>query len=175
MTNASIWLLALGLATDAALVAAVIGSQAHSARQGPILAVATGFAQAAMPLIGAFAGGYATGLATWTKYIAAAVFCILAWRLATEQDDEDAAPPALTPLRYLIIAFATSIDALVAGATFPTLGFPPLSTSLLIGAVTFAACLIAFFAGAVLTEKFGRVVRYVGAALLLAVAAQSLI
>jgi len=174
MMSPALWMLALALATDAALVAAIIGSQTRQLRHGLLLAGATGLAQMLMPLLGAWLGAFASHLATWTNYLAAAVFLVLAWRLA-RGEDEVAAGPAPTPARYLVIAFATSIDALVAGATFPAMGFAPLPAATLIGVVTFACCALAFLAGVALFARFGRAVRYAGATLLVLIAARSLL
>lgn len=178
MSLAELLILALGLAADAALVAAIIGTRDRSPQRGLFLAGATGAAQAIMPLLGAKIGAYATDVAAWTHYAAAAVFLVLAWRLATASDDAGAAEaesPALTPTRYAIIAIATSIDALVAGATFPALRFPPVPASLAIGAVTFVACALAFWLGAALTPRRGKIVRHTGAALLVAIALRGII
>lgn len=175
MMNPSLWMLALALAADAVLVAAVIGSQTRALRHGVILAGATGLAQGLMPLLGAWLGGFAASLATWTHYLAAAVFLVLAWRLARGDDGDVVAGPAPTVAKYFIIAIATSIDALVAGATFPALGFAPLPAAALIGAVTFVGCTMAFFAGAALFARFGRAVRYVGAGLLVIIAVRGVI
>ncbi|MBK9071120.1 MAG: manganese efflux pump [Myxococcales bacterium] len=178
MMDPSLWMLAVALAADAVLVAAVIGSQTRQLRHGMILAGATGLAQGLMPLLGAWLGGFATSLATWTNYLAAAVFLILAWRLARGDDGDDGdvvAGPAPTVAKYFIIAIATSIDALVAGATFPALGFDPLPAAALIGGVTFIGCAAAFFAGAALFARFGRAVRYVGAGLLVIIAVRGVI
>ena len=51
---------------------------------------------------------------------------------------DDEAARALSGSALLAAGVATSIDALAAGITLPTLGIPPLSAAALIGLVTFA-------------------------------------
>ncbi len=144
-------LLAMALAVDALVVAFSYGLviKEHRMRNACGIAVATGLGQFIMPLIGfLLTGSVHSYVEQWDHWIAFSVFFILGIRVIHEafsngQDDTEDIPRYLSFKILLVTAIATSIDALVAGASLfisysMNEGGPGIVTaSLIIGGVTY--------------------------------------
>lgn len=133
-------LLAFALAMDAFAVALTQGCRFRpGARGGLAIALTFGVFQALMPLIGwgigAVALAYVEAVDHW---IAFGLLAFLGVRMLGGHVGEEEAAHALTGRALLIAGVATSIDALAAGITLPTLGVSPWLAVALIGFVTFA-------------------------------------
>jgi len=133
-------LLAFALAMDAFAVALTQGAKFRpGARGGLAIAFTFGAFQALMPLagwlIGAVALAYVEAVDHW---IAFGLLGFLGVRMLGGHVGEEEAARALTGRALVVAGVATSIDALAAGITLPTLGVPPLLAVALIGIVTFA-------------------------------------
>jgi putative Mn2+ efflux pump MntP len=132
-------LLALALAMDAFAVALTQGCRFRpSLRGGLAIALTFGVFQALMPLagwvIGAVALIYVEAVDHW---IAFGLLTFLGVRMLGGHVGDEEAVRALTGRTLLIAGVATSIDALAAGITLPTLGVSPWLAAVLIGIVTF--------------------------------------
>lgn len=132
-------LLALALAMDAFAVALTQGCRFRpSLRGGLAIALTFGVFQALMPLagwvIGAVALIYVEAVDHW---IAFGLLTFLGVRMLGGHVGDEEAARALTGRTLLIAGVATSIDALAAGITLPTLGVSPWLAAALIGIVTF--------------------------------------
>jgi putative Mn2+ efflux pump MntP len=133
-------LLALALAMDAFAVALTQGARFRPGwAGGAAIAVTFGVFQAVMPLagwaIGAVAFAYIAAVDHW---IAFGLLAFLGMRMLGGHVGEEEAAHALTGKALLIAGVATSIDALAAGITLPTLDVSPWLAVALIGLVTFA-------------------------------------
>ena len=123
---------------DAFAVALTQGARFRP-RWGGLLAIAATFGvfQAIMPLIGwgigAFALSYVEAVDHW---IAFGLLVFLGVRMLGGHVGEEEASHALTGRALLVAGIATSIDALAAGITLPTLAVAPLVAVALIGGVT---------------------------------------
>lgn len=156
----AIFLLAVGLAMDATAVAAARGMAARHIRPRDVLLVALlfGGAQAAMPalgwLIGARVGPF---IAAWDHWVVFAVLGAIGGHMIWEaRQPPKQLSPAETPfaLKVLVLlAIATSIDALAAGFTLPMLDAPFALSLATIGVVTALLSAIGLFAG----RRFGAV------------------
>ncbi len=138
-------LLALALAADAGAAATARGLAVAqvTARDTARVALLFGGFQGAMAALGWLAGARAGAWFTaWDHWIAFAVLGGIGAKMIYEalgDDDDDAVaaePFAWRPL--LILALATSIDALAAGVTLELVGPPPWLTLTLIAAITAA-------------------------------------
>ena len=132
-------LLALALAMDAFAVALTQGCRFRpSLRGGLAIALTFGVFQALMPLagwvIGAVALIYVEAVDHW---IAFGLLTFLGVRMLGGHVGDEEAARSLTGRALLIAGVATSIDALAAGITLPTLGVSPWLAVALIGIVTF--------------------------------------
>ncbi|MBU7579520.1 MAG: manganese efflux pump [Porphyrobacter sp.] len=133
-------LLAVALAMDAFAVALTQGAKFRpDVRGGLAIAATFGVFQALMPLagwvIGAVALIYVEAVDHW---IAFGLLTFLGVRMLGGHVGEEEAAQALTGRALLIAGVATSIDALAAGITLPTLDVSPWLAAVLIGLVTFA-------------------------------------
>lgn len=171
MNFSAVLLLALGLAMDATAVAAARGLATPVIRLRHVFLVAGFFGgfQALMPLIGWLVGAQFGHLVqAWDHWIAfgllAAIGGKMLWEAFSESDDTPDNTPDNTPDEpgtetgdpfgwkiMLVLAIATSIDALAAGITLPMLNAPVLVSILTIGVTTAVLSALGLFAG----RRFG--------------------
>ena len=156
--------LSVGLAMDATAVSATRGFAAEDVRFRHVARVALLFGgfQVVMPLLGWFVGAAIGPLvAAWDHWIAFALLCAIGGKMLAEWRDgpEGAASSRdrrgdLFGMRVLLVlAVATSIDALAVGLTLPMLDAPLLWTLASIGIVT----AVASAGGVLLGRRFGTV------------------
>lgn len=186
MPLVSVLVLAVGLAMDAMAAAAATGCAAPRVRTRDVAAVALlfGGAQAVMPLIGYGLGvGFGRMVAEWDHWIAFALLGGMGLKMLLEaarghsREDEgrDAQADPLAPRVLVLLAIGTSIDALAAGVTLPTLGAPPLLSVLTIGAVTAVLSGVGLASGRALGQRAGPKLDAVGGLCLVLLGAKVLI
>jgi len=161
MNQLDIWFLALALAMDcfAVSIASGIIAKKHIGKMMIRMAFLFGFFQAAMPLIGWF------GVSTFTSYIenvdhwiAFGLLTFLGGRMIREsflpEEEKKIKPRKLKT--QVVLAIATSIDALAVGISFACTGFSNLKMLvcplLIIGFVSFVMSII----GVLLGVRFGK-------------------
>ena len=161
MNQLDIWFLALALAMDcfAVSIASGIIVKKHLGKMMIRMAFLFGLFQAAMPLIGWL------GVSTFTSYlenidhwIAFGLLAILGGRMIREsflpEEEKKIKPRKLKT--QVILAIATSIDALAVGISFACTGFSNIKMLvcplLIIGFVSFVMSII----GVLLGVKFGK-------------------
>jgi len=146
-------LLAIALSMDAFAVSIGLGSK-HTSRPAPLAMLAGayfGVFQALMPLIG-YLGG--KGVLGWVEaYAPWIAFCLLAliggkmiYEAFAEGIEEDIA--TISHRVMLMLAIATSIDAMAAGFALTLLDVGPLVACLIIGVTTFCFSWAGVFIGA---------------------------
>lgn len=163
-------LLALALAMDAFAVALTQGAKFRpSWRGGAAIALTFGVFQALMPLagwvIGAVALIYIEAVDHW---IAFGLLTFLGVRMLGGHVGEEEAAHALTGRALLLAGVATSIDALAAGITLPTLAVEPLLAVALIGVITAAMSAGGVALGRVAGDRFGEWAERAGGVILIA-------
>ena len=123
-------LLALALAMDAFAVALIQGARFRPAARGALsIGAVFGAFQGLMPLIGWGIGAVAlVYVAAVDHWIAFGLLAFLGGRMIIGGNGEDDAAPRLAGMALLVAGVATSIDALAAGITLPTLGVAPLAS-----------------------------------------------
>lgn len=164
-----ILLLAFALAMDAFAVALTQGARFRPAIIGGlVIALTFGIFQGVMPLIGwgigAIAMGYVAAIDHW---IAFGLLTFLGIRMLRGDIGEEEAAHALTGRALLIAGIATSIDALAAGITLPTLAVSPLLAATVIGVVTLALSGIGVALGRVAGDRFGEWAERAGGVILI--------
>ena len=137
-------LVAVGLSMDAFSVAICKGLALRSVKPRHMLLVGLWFGgfQALMPLIGYLVGGrFAAQIARYDHWIILILLCLIGGNMIREAitgpDKPEETDAALSFLPMLLLALATSIDALAVGITFAFLEVRILPAVALIGAVTF--------------------------------------
>lgn len=154
-----LFLIAVGLAMDAFAVSICKGlkMQRFNVRHAGVIALAFGGFQALMPVIGWFLGkqfeSYITGIDHW---IAFALLAVIGGKMAVEsfkKEEEDSSKEneKLDVKELLVLAVATSIDALAVGITFAFLQVSIVPAVSLIGVITFVLSAVGVFIG----HKFG--------------------
>ncbi len=185
MTLLEIFLIGIGLSMDAFAVAICKGLAMPDKvdRKGALLiALYFGVFQAVMPALGWLLGSqfarYVTQMAPWIAFI------LLAWiggnmireSLSKEEREEEETGSA-SHKELLVLAVATSIDALAVGVTFSML---ELAVSIavaviLIGCTTFVISLAGVYVGNVFGAKYKSKAEFVGGAILILIGVKILL
>jgi putative Mn2+ efflux pump MntP len=122
-----------------------------------------------MPLIGWAIGAFALAyVAAVDHWIAFGLLTFLGVRMLGGHVGEEEATHALTGKALMVAGVATSIDALAAGITLPTLDVAPLVAAALIGGVTFAMSGAGVWLGRIAGDRFGTWAERAGGVILIA-------
>lgn len=167
-------LIAFGVAMDATAVSASYALRGFSRAQLAVLAVTFGIAQMVMAMLGAFGGErLESRIARWDHWVAFVLLAIVGGRMIREafedEDDDGETVPELRIGTLLILAIATSIDSLAVGLTLPTIGLPPVMSSVVIGVVTALFSFAGAWMGVRLGERFGRRIEILGGVILIGI------
>ncbi len=173
-------LLALALAMDATAVAAARG--VSGLRPGDALRIASAFGgfQGGMAAIGWGLGAWAERwIASWDHWLAFALLALVGGKMLIEAarghaGDVHRRAPLSTRL-LLVLAVATSIDALAAGVTLPVLDAPEVVSIALIGAVAFASSLGGALGARWIGDRGGRALDALGGIALIAIGTKILL
>jgi len=145
MSLASIIALAVGLAMDAMAVAAARGLATPRLLPRHVLLVALYFGafQALMPLLGYYAGAQVgPWISAWDHWVAFVLLVAVGGKMLWEGlaggdgAGEVCERRLFAPAAMLVLAVATSIDALAVGFTLPMLGAPLAASVVTIGVTT---------------------------------------
>jgi putative Mn2+ efflux pump MntP len=181
VTFGAILVLAIGLAMDATAVAASRGMMAPRIgwRQVAIVAVLFGGFQALMPMIGWLIGERIGPLVrAWDHWIAFGLLAAIGGKMIWEawkggQDDPVVGDPF--GLRVMVVlAIATSIDALAAGLTLPMLNAPFVLSLVTIGVTTAVLSALGLFAGRRFGAMLGKRLDVLGGVVLIGLGAKIL-
>lgn len=185
MTLLEIFLIGIGLSMDAFAVAICKGLAMPNKvdKKGALLiALYFGVFQAVMPTLGWLLGSqfaqYVTRLAPWIAFI------LLAWiggnmirESLSKEEREEKETGSVSHKELLVLAVATSIDALAVGVTFSVL---ELAVSIgaavaLIGCTTFVISLAGVYVGNVFGAKYKSKAEFVGGAILILIGVKILL
>lgn len=142
MGFAELFVLAVGLSMDAFAVSICKGLsiRALMPRHAIIVGLWFGAFQALMPAVGWLLGAaFADMITAVDHWIAFGLLAFIGGGMIWDavHQDEEACDPSLAPLTMLLLAVATSIDALAVGITFAFLRVDILPAVTLIGVCTF--------------------------------------
>lgn len=168
----SLFVLALGLSMDALAVAICKGLSIQKLTVGNAVTVGLyfGLFQALMPLIGYGLGSAFSDLITSVDHwIAFVLLGIIGGNMIREglSHDEDCCDPSLRFHDMLLLALATSIDALAVGVTFAFLQVSILPAVCFIGVITFTLSALGVKIGNVFGIKFKSKAEIFGGAVLI--------
>lgn len=157
-------LLSVALAMDCFTVSLMSGVILRRALTAAILRMALlfGVFQAAMPLVGWLGTAhFSQYLEAVDHWIAFGLLAFIGGKMIKESFDDDGSQPSFNPLRLrtqLLLAVATSIDALAVGISMACLGYNHISTLTLplvmIGVTSTVMSLLGYWLGV----RFGRIV-----------------
>ncbi len=151
-------LLALGLSVDAMVAATTIGlcKVDLGLRDGLRVGIYFGGFQALMPLLGYLLGSqFKRYVQPFDHWLILGLLLFVGGKMICEArqfSDEDSLPDSCSHWRLLVLAIATSLDALAAGISLSLSQAPMLRSILLIGLVTF----LLSFGGAMWGRLLGR-------------------
>ena len=162
MTFLEIFLVAIGLSMDAFAVAICKGlaKPQINKKQTLLIGAYFGVFQALMPLAGWLLGsqfaGYVTQMAPWIAFV------LLAWiggsmireSLSKNEEDGKPEPGELRHREILMLAVATSIDALAVGVTFAFLQVNIVPAITIIGCTTFVISIAGVYVGNVFGSRY---------------------
>ena len=142
-----------------------------------MLSLLFGGFQALMPVLGYLAGigleGFIRDIDHW---IAFGLLAFIGGKMIHDSRKEgNVEDGAVTLYAGIVLALATSIDALMVGLSFAFLEMPILAPAAIIGAVTFILCFLGFGFGSRLGKVFGTRVRAVGGTVLILIGVRILI
>ena len=149
-----------------------LGMRKINWKEAAIIAFLFGGFQALMPFAGwAFGSYFGEYIIDYDHWIAFALLSIIGMKMIIDSqktdDDLQSAGAAFKLSEVIVLAFATSVDALAVGITLAFLGVPILSASLIIGITTFCICISGVAAGNKFGVKFKTKAEILGGAMLI--------
>ena len=169
-------LIAIGLSLDAFAVSMCkgLGMKRLNRKHAFIIALFFGGFQALMPLIGWFLGTqfeqYIQSVDHWIAFgLLAYIGGKMLWDAIRGDDGEEAqrVESKLDVKELVILAIATSIDALAAGITFAVLKTPIVPAVTLIGLITLVLCFIGVSVGFRFGSKYEKAAQITGGVVLI--------
>jgi putative Mn2+ efflux pump MntP len=179
MDFVTVILIAVGLAMDAFAVSIAKGISVERDRRRSALLLASLFGgfQGMMPVIGWLAGlGLRDVIMEVDHWVAFGLLGFIGAKMIHDSTKSGDGKEAVITLSVaLVLAVATSIDALMVGLSFAFLETPILVPVLVIGVVTFVLSYLGFAFGSKMGAMFGRKIRVLGGLILILIGVRILI
>ncbi|MDR0526640.1 MAG: manganese efflux pump MntP family protein [Spirochaetaceae bacterium] len=161
MSVLEIVLIAVGLSMDAFAVSITLGLSVTKPKAKEILlpGIYFGFFQALMPTIGFFAGTYfADKIQSFDHWLAFALLAVIGGKMIkdslSKKEEERINKNVFQFVKMLVLAVATSIDALAIGITFAIFNVNILRAALITGLITFFVSMAGVKTGNIFGTKF---------------------
>jgi len=165
-------LIAIGLSMDAFAVSITLGLSVERPKTREILTpgIFFGFFQALMPITGYFAGFYfASKVDEFAPWIAFVLLGIIGGNMIKESLSKKEEKPDENYFQFmkmLVLAIATSIDALAVGVTFAFFKINIFKAAIIIGLITFFLSMIGVKIGNIFGTRFKSKAEFTGGAVL---------
>lgn len=169
-------LLGVGLAMDAFAVSICKGLAMRKVnkKQAVVIALFFGGFQAIMPIVGWFlCKGFQNYIEAFDHWIAFALLAFIGMKMIIEtlsEKEEDVVvekmDPPLDMKEMLMLAIATSIDALAVGISLAALDRPIVESAAIIGVVTFVISIIGVYIGNFFGNRYKKRAELVGGIIL---------
>lgn len=174
MSIVELFVLAVGLSMDAFAVSICKGLSLGSIKPKHMCIAGAWFGgfQALMPLIGCFLGGFFSGMVTkYAHWIAFVLLVIIGGKMIKEAlGDEAEMDAGMDAKSMLVLAVATSIDALTVGITFAFLEVAIIPAVSFIGVITFFCSAIGVKLGSIFGSKYRSKAELAGGVILILIA-----
>lgn len=172
MSLIELFLIAIGLSMDAFAVAVCKGlaMPKMSWKGAAIVGLYFGGFQALMPFLGYLLGaGFKDAISAYDHWVAFILLALIGGNMIREsrEDEEESLDASLSFRSMVLLAIATSIDALAVGVTLAFLDVPILSSVCFIGVVTFCLSLVGVKAGNVFGCKYKSKAEFAGGLVLI--------
>ena len=170
-----LFLLGVGLSMDAFAVSVCkgLGMRKLNKKQAVIIGLYFGGFQALMPLIGWLLGSqfqkYITSIDHWIAFILLGFIggkMIMSRREWNEEESIEVTMLQIDHKNMLVLAVATSIDALAVGITFAFLNTPIIEAISIIGITTFVLSIIGVIVGNFFGSKYKSKAEFIGGLIL---------
>ncbi|MEW5872888.1 MAG: manganese efflux pump MntP family protein [Chloroflexota bacterium] len=175
-------MIAIGMAMDASAVSLCVGGSPHlrSLRARLRLAFHFGWFQFMMPIIGWLGGSLVSHwVSAFDHWIAAGLLGYVGGKMIREglqgEGDDCQREDPTRGKTLVMLAIATSIDALAVGLSLAMLGVEVLTPALTIGLVTFGLSMLALLASGRLGARFGQRMEVVGGLVLIGIGVRILV
>jgi putative Mn2+ efflux pump MntP len=151
--NPQTLLVGLSLSIDALAVSLGAGLSTEGIKKSDALRASFffGLFQFFMPIAGALMGGaFVSYIAAFDHWVAFALLAFIGLRMVIPQKAEKGGPQTVdlrATKTLLVLALATSLDALAVGLSYSMLGESIVDKALVIGLITFCVCLAGFVIG----------------------------
>lgn len=167
----TILFIGVGLAMDACAVSLAKGMNLDKdkvKKYAFILALAFGLFQALMPAIGYFAGShFADYIQSIDHWIAFILLSLIGINMIKEEKEDEVKIHSISFKDILLLAIATSIDALAVGVSFAFLKVNLFIATTTIGITTFVLSFICVLFGKTLGNLFEKYAEYMGGSILI--------
>lgn len=154
MSLLNVVLIAVGLSMDALAVSIACGISTRNIRKRDALKVALFFGvfQAVMPVLGWLGGRlFSEAISSFDHWVVFGLLAFIGGKMVWESRklacEDDEAKDYLSTPRLLLLAFATSVDALAIGLSFALLQMNIALPVVIIGLITLAICFVGVLAG----------------------------
>lgn len=180
MSLFELFLLAIGLSMDAFAVAICKGlsMQQFNQKHAAIIALYFGAFQALMPAIGYLLGSrFQQSITAYDHWIAFILLALIGGNMIKESFDHETetSSPSIHFKEMLILAIATSIDALAVGVTFAFLQVSLIPAVSTIGIITFLISVLGVKVGNVFGTKYKSKAEFTGGFILILIGGKILI
>ncbi|MEI3182321.1 MAG: manganese efflux pump MntP family protein [Lachnospiraceae bacterium] len=180
MSLFELFLLAIGLSMDAFAVAICKGlsMQQFNQKHAAIIALYFGAFQALMPAIGYLLGSrFQQSITAYDHWIAFILLALIGGNMVKESFDHETetSSPSIHFKEMLILAIATSIDALAVGVTFAFLQVSLIPAVSTIGIITFLISVLGVKVGNVFGTKYKSKAEFTGGFILILIGGKILI
>ena len=180
MSLFELFLLAIGLSMDAFAVAICKGlsMQQFNQKHAAIIALYFGAFQALMPAIGYLLGSrFQQSITAYDHWIAFILLALIGGNMVKESFDHETetSSPSIHFKEMLILAIATSIDALAVGVTFAFLQVSLIPAVSTIGIITFLISVLGVKVGNVFGTKYKSKAEFTGGFILILIGGKRLI
>ena len=171
----TVLMIAVGLAMDAFAVSLGIGTSDRStnARARFRLSFHFGLFQCCMPIIGWVVGSTVSRwIAPIDHWIAFGLLAYVGANMIRSGFNSEAESYSQDPSRgrtLIVLAVATSIDALAVGLSLAMLEVEIITPSIIIGIITYGLSMLGLFAGNKLSQKFGKRMEILGGIILIGI------
>jgi len=174
-------LIAIGLSMDAFAVSITLGLSAAKPKIKEVLipGIYFGFFQAFMPLIGYFIGiNFANKIQNLDHWVAFVLLGFIGGKMIKDSFSKEETKVNKNPFMFntmLLLAIATSIDALAVGITFAFFEINIFMAIIIIGLITFCISIIGVKIGNLFGTKFKSKAEFIGGVILIIIGLKILI
>ena len=179
MSIAELFVLAVGLSMDAFAVSICKGLSLGKIKTRHMMIAGAWFGgfQALMPLIGYFLGSFFAEMITkYAHWIAFVLLLFLGGKMVKEAfSEEENVDPSMDTRNMLLLAVATSIDALAVGVTFAFLQVAIIPAVSFIGVITFLCSAVGVKIGSIFGDKYSKKAQITGGIILILIGVKILL